>query len=210
MTRRVWETARPYVLTPLACGVALLLLGRRAGWGFVALAGALLAFFRDPERERERRPDEVYAVADGVVTAVEEVEETSFPGGRAVRVVTFLSLHDVHVNRSPVAGVVERIEEIGGGYAPALFSGAEGNRRVRLEIEGEKGPVVTVLRAGMVARRISVWVREGDAVGAGERIALIHLGSRADVLLPAGSVEALVHPGQKVRAGLTPLARYGA
>lgn len=207
MTRRAWEAARPYALPPLVLGLVLVGLGRKAGWALLGVAGAVLAFFRDPERETDYRPGTVYAAADGLVAAVEEVEDP-FVGGPALSVSVFLSLHNVHVNRSPVSGVVSKVEEIGGGYAPALFSGSDGNRRNRIEVRGERGPVVVVPKAGMIARRISTWVRAGDALKAGERIGLIHFGSRTDVVLPASAVEVLVRKGDRTRAGLTPIARY--
>lgn len=179
---------------------------RRAGWSALGVSALALLFFRDPERRLEAEPDVIYAAADGVVMGVEEVEEPWI--GLAERIITFLSLHNVHVNRSPVAGRVAKAEEIGGGYLPAFLGGAESNRRVRLAVDGERGRVVVAQRSGMVARRISRWVEVGDEVEAGGRIGLIHLGSRADVLLPAGAARALVRPGDRVRAGITPLARY--
>jgi phosphatidylserine decarboxylase len=208
MTRRGWEAARPYVLVPLYLWIVLLLAGRRSGWLGVLGAVGMLAFFRDPERETDRRSDVLYAAADGLVREVDEVEDPAMPGGKAGRISTFLSLHNVHVNRSPVGGTVEGVEEIGGGYYPALFRRSEENRRNRISLSGAYGPVLVVQKAGSIARRISTWVEAGDRVKAGGRLGLIHLGSRTDVLFPAGVAEPLVRPGDKVRAGLTPLARY--
>lgn len=208
MTRRGWEAARPYVLVPLIVGMLSLLAGRRAGWLGVLAAGGMLAFFRDPDRGTDYRPDVLYAAADGLMREVDEVEDPAMPGGRATRISTFLSLHNVHVNRSPVGGTVGGIEEIGGGYYPALFRRSEENRRNRITLRGDRGPVVVVQKAGLIARRISTWVEGGEAVKPGGKLGLIHLGSRTDVLFPAGAAEPLVRPGDTVRAGLTPLARY--
>lgn len=208
MTGRSWKAARPYVLAPLIGGCILLLLGRCTGWMFLLAAGAVAAFFRDPERMAERSPEVLYAAADGVVREVDEVRDSIMPRGAAMRISTFLSLHNVHVNRSPVGGMISRVREMDGGFSPALFAGSEDNRRNRIEVRGERGPVVVVQKAGMIARRISTWVRAGDRVSAGGRIGLIHFGSRTDVLLPAGSADILVRPGDRVRAGITPLARY--
>jgi phosphatidylserine decarboxylase len=168
----------------------------------------MLAFFRDPERRADYRPDVLYAAADGLVREVNEVPDPAIPGGRAMRISTFLSLHNVHVNRSPVGGEVRGVEKLGGGYYPALFRRSEENRRNRIEISGPRGPVVVIQKAGLIARRISTWVGEGDRVEPGGKLGLIHLGSRTDVLFPAGVAEPLVRPGDTVRAGLTPLARY--
>jgi phosphatidylserine decarboxylase len=151
----------------------------------------------------------VYAAADGVVTAVEEpVLDEWMPNLRGLRITTFLGLHNVHVNRSPVAGEVTQVQAVPGGFAPALFASAATNSRRRLAVDGPAGRVVVIQVAGLLARKISCWVRPGEGVAAGQRIGMIHLGSRTDVLLPEGSVDVLASPGQRVRAGLTPLARY--
>ncbi len=211
MTRRSWAVARPYFLPPLALGALLLALGRRRlGWAGLLASLGVLAFFRDPERKLVPEPGVAYAAADGFVKSVDEVEEASLSGGRGLSISTFLSLHNVHVNRSPVAGKVSAFEEIGGGYAPALFESSEGNRRNRLVIEDETGTSAVVIpKAGAIARRISSWVGVGDEVEAGERIGLIHFGSRTDVILPP-DWKPLVSPGARVRAGLTPIARQVA
>lgn len=209
MSRRCWEVARRYLVWPLVLGLLLLAGGRRrAGLASLGAAGVVLFFFRDPERRIEPAPDVVYSAADGVVKEVGETVEPRMPGGRAVRISTFLSLHNVHVNRSPVAGRVVEIERVGGGFAPALFVSAEGNYRHRIPLDGERGPVIVVQKAGAIARRITDWVEPGERVKAGQRIGLIHFGSRADVLLPAEEVEVLVRTGDRIRAGLTPIARY--
>ncbi len=208
MSRRTWPLARRYAAAPVAAGVALVLAGRRSGWAGVGLGAAVVAFFRDPERPPPADPSLVVAASDGFVTGVDEdVEEPWLPGGRATRVTVFLSLTDVHVNRSPVAGRVTRQEELGDGFAPALFRGAKDNRRNRIALDGPAGPVVVVQVAGALARTITSWVGPGDRVVAGERLGIIHFGSRTDVLLPAGRAEVLVSRGTRVRGGVTPLAR---
>jgi len=210
ITQRSWQTARPYVLAPLALGTALLLAGRwRSGLAGLGVAGASLLFFRDPERALEPDPDVVYAPADGFITDVEEAHEAWIPGGEALRISTFLSIHNVHVNRSPVEGSVTKMEEVAGRFVPAFLGGAkEENHQNRIAIDGPRGRAVVVQIAGMVARRISRWVETGESVSAGQRIGLIHFGSRTDVLLPAGSADPLVSTGDRVRAGKTLLARY--
>lgn len=208
--------ARLYVLWPAVLGAAALIFGgltgrtalRRTGW--ITLASAVLGtlFFRDPERPLEAEPGVAYAAADGLVTDVDEVDEPWLPGGRAERVSVFLNLHNVHVNRSPIAGKVEKMEQSEGGYAPALFGGVEDNYSNRTKFSGERGPYVVVQRAGMIARRITPWIEEKQSVETGERIGIIHFGSRTDVLFPPGEVEFLVAPGERVKAGDTPIARY--
>ncbi|HSP38522.1 MAG TPA: phosphatidylserine decarboxylase [Frankiaceae bacterium] len=210
MTGLSWQAARPYVLVPGTVGTGLVLARRRRlGLPLLALTGAVAAFFRDPDRQLPTDPDLVYAAADGVVRGVDEaIEDPWLPVGPSTRISVFLSLLNVHVNRSPVAGKVTAVEEIDGGFAPAFADRSEVNYRHRVGLDGSHGPVVLVLIAGLVARRISRWIDIRDEVEAGQRISLIHFGSRTDVLLPGGSVDVLVKPGDKVRAGVTPLARY--
>ena len=211
MTRRAWAVARRYFLPPFVFGAVLLALGRRRlGWTGILASLGVLGFFRDPERWLVPEPGVAYAAADGFVKSVDEVEEAGLPEGRGLSVSTFLSLHNVHVNRSPIAGTVSAFQEIGGGYAPALFESSQGNRRNRLVIEdGDGTAAVVVPKAGAIARRISSWVGVGDTVETGGRIGLIHFGSRTDVVLPT-DWEPLVSPGDRVRAGLTPIARHRA
>ncbi len=210
ITSRSWTVARRYVTGPLVLGGALLLAGLRGG-GLAALgaAGASLLFFGDPERPLDPDLDVVYVAANGFITDVEEARVDWTPGGDALRISTFLSIHNVHVNRSPVEGSIVKQEEVEGRFVPAFLGGAkEENHQNRIAIDGPKGRAVVVQIAGMVARRISRWVQTGERVIQGQRIGLIHFGSRTDVLLPAGSADPLVSPGNRVRAGVTPLARY--
>ena len=208
MSRHTWPAARRYVLAPLALGAPLAISGRRSGWALLSLAAAVAAFFRDPERPLPQDASLVYAASDGFVTGVDDdVEEAWLPGGRGTRITVFLSLTDVHVNRSPVAGTLIRSEQVGSGFAPALLRGAKDNRRNRLAFDGPAGPVVVVQVAGAIARTISNWVAVGDRLVAGQRLGVIHFGSRTDVLLPRGAADVLVSKGTRVHAGVTPLAR---
>ncbi|MDP8943783.1 MAG: phosphatidylserine decarboxylase [Actinomycetota bacterium] len=211
MSWRCLREARRYLLLALGAELAVLAAGgRRFGRLLGGTALASLLFFRDPERRAPERTDLVYATADGVVVGVDRAPEPWLEGVEAVRVSTFLSIHNVHVTRSPVTGSVVRDEDLPGGFAPALFRRAESNRRKRLAIDGRRGRVVVVQVAGLLARRITSWVGVGSPVAAGDRLALIHLGSRTEVLLPAHDAEVLVKVGARVRAGVTPVARYRA
>jgi phosphatidylserine decarboxylase len=205
---RALREARRYVLLALAADLVLLFAGRRAGWIGATTALVCGLFFRDPERPPSEEPDAVYAPADGVVTDVSDASEPWLADPAAVRVATFLSIFDVHVTRSPVSGRIALEEDVEGSLRPAFLRGAGENRRRRLAIDGAEGRVVLVQVAGSVARRITSWRRFPDTVAAGERVGLIHFGSRADVLLPRGRVEVVVRRGERVRAGVTVLARY--
>lgn len=206
MSWRALREARRYVLGALLGDLVLLLTGRRAGWMGLGAGLACLAFFRDPERALDPEPDTVYATADGVIVGVEAASEPWLPAG-ALRVSTFLSLHNVHVIRSPMAGDISLAEELKGGFAPAFLGRSGANLRRRLAIEGSAGRVVVVQIAGMLARRITSWTDVGSGVAAGQRVGLIHFGSRTEVLLPADRFQPLVRVGQRVKAGVTPIAR---
>jgi len=209
VTRRSLREARRYVLAAGLAELALLPLGVLRGRLLAAVGAVCLVFFRDPTRVTEADADLVYATADGVVVGVDTVTDAWLEGD-ALRIGTFLSLYDVHVNRSPVAGRIVLTDESPGGFAPAFLKRATANHRKRLAIDAGGRRVVVVQIAGLLARRISSWAWTGDPVTAGQRIALIHFGSRAEVLVPAAAVRPLVRVGQRVRAGITPIARYEA
>jgi phosphatidylserine decarboxylase precursor-related protein len=207
-SRRTLREARRYLVAALALEAVLAPLGVLRGRLFAGTAAACALFFRDPARMVRVAPNTVYAPADGVVVGVDTAAERWLPGADALRISIFLALYDVHVSRSPVSGRITRAEEVGGGFAPAFLSRASGNHRKRLAIDGDAGRVVLVQIAGMLARRISSWAWLGDRVAAGQRIGFIHFGSRTDVLLRESRARALVAIGQRVRAGVTPIADY--
>lgn len=191
--------------------------GWLGGWGWlVVFVGTTLsvwciAFFRDPNREGSNDPRDVLSPADGVVCVVDQAAPPIDLGlGRALvpRVCVFMNVFNVHVNRAPVAGRVERIAYHEGRFLNASFDKAsELNERSSMAIEMPDGRrLVAVQIAGLVARRIVSRVKVGDALGKGERYGLIRFGSRVDVYLPSGSTVA-VGVGQRVRAGSTTIAK---
>ncbi len=208
MTWLALREARRYLLAAGAVEAALAPLRILRGRLLAATALLVLFFFRDPERELDPDPDVIYAPADGVVVGVDTVEDADV-GARALRISTFLALYDVHVNRSPYAGRIADASETPGGYAPAFLGRSTDNHRKRLVIDGRGRRVVLVQIAGLLARKISSWAWRGDDVAAGQRVAIIHFGSRAEVLVAADAAVALVAPGQRVRAGVSPIARFG-
>ena len=199
----------PLIAGAATLAVPLAAVHRRLAVPPLLLAGGIAAFFRDPRRPAPADDTCLYAAADGYVLAVDEIDEPWHLAGRALRIVTFLTLFDVHVNRSPVAGTLVRTRRVGGGYAPAMdLAGSERNARQYLAIEGARGPVVVVQVAGLVARRIRRWVEPGTALRAGQKLGMIQFGSRTDVLVPVGQASHLVTRGDRVFAGRTPIARY--
>ena len=192
-----------------ALSLAAVLMGWVAGVWFalplVAAALFLLYFFRDPERQVSNDPGPVaVSPADGRVVAIRTVEHE----GRLVHCVSvFLSPFDVHVNRAPIAGFIRDLQYSPGRFLMAARPEASlQNESNTVTVEGPEGVIVFKQIAGLVARRIVFWKKKGDPVTRGERVGLIKLGSRVDVLLDS-SWEILVPMGARVRAGSSILAR---
>jgi phosphatidylserine decarboxylase len=179
------------------------------GWlGFLATLWCVY-FFRDPARVTPIRDGIVVSPADGRVSLISnaippgelELGERALP-----RVSIFMSVFDCHVNRSPVAGRIERIAYHHGAFLNAdLDKASESNERNSLVIATGKGQIGVVQIAGLLARRIVCFVSKGATVGAGERIGMIRFGSRVDLYLPDG-VRPLVAEGQTAIAGETVIA----
>ena len=164
---------------------------------FLLLLSAFVAFFfRNPTREIPRDPNVIVSPADGRVVKVERV-------GNVTKLSIFLSIFNVHVNRSPIAGRIEAIDYKKGKFKAAFNHAAsvENERNVIMVSQGDLKLVFTQI-AGVVARRIVCWKKVGDMVEKGELIGLIRFGSRVDVLFPAGT-EATVTRGVRVRGGAT-------
>src|SRR5262249_8892876 len=176
-----------------------------------ALATAGIAFFfRDPPRVTPLREGLVVAPGDGRIAAIERVPippELGLGAGERVRISIFLSIFDVHINRSPVAGRITRVIYVPGSFLNAALDKAseENERRALVIATATWSDVAVVQIAGLIARRIVGFLEEGDSVGVGQRIGLIRFGSRVDVYLPAGH-SALVAVGQRAIGGETILA----
>lgn len=180
------------------------------GWLGVILTLWCAYFFRDPERVTPLREGLVISPADGRVSSIEEVmppPELDLPREPITRISVFMNVFDVHVNRSPLDGVIRRIAYIPGAFINAeLDKASEDNERQALTLELADGRLVGVVQiAGLIARRIVKFVNEGDRLMAGQRFGLIRFGSRVDVYLPKG-VKALACVGQRAVAGETVLA----
>ncbi|MEU3453280.1 phosphatidylserine decarboxylase [Micromonospora sp. NPDC006766] len=178
-------------------------------WLLPALAAApVAAFFRDPERDVPEGPAAVVAAADGQVLSVQRLHDERFGDGEWLRIAVFLSVLDVHVNRSPVAGKVVDYFVADGGFVNAMKPGAEHNVAAYTVLDTEHGTVVVAQRTGLIARRIVQRAPVGALLARGERFGLIRFGSRTDVYLPAEAAEPLVGPGDKVVGGSTVIARW--
>ncbi len=166
----------------------------------------VLCFFRDPERLGPDHADALVSPADGKVILIERVTDSRFTGEDVQKISIFMNVFNVHVNRIPVNGKVEKIL-----YKPGKFYSAD-SKKGGLQNEycasiittpaGKKIAFVQI--AGLIARRIICWLEEGDVVSRGKRFGLIRFGSRVDLYLPL-ETELVITPGQKVRAGETVL-----
>ncbi len=192
------------------------------GWPLLLLSAGVFAFFRDPERVVPQSDAAIIAPADGIVSLITEIEPplelqiddgsglAGLPSGPVTRVSIFMSVFDVHINRTPVGGTVRRVVYIPGRFMSAeLDKASEENERQHMLIERSDGLRVGFTQiAGLVARRIVPFVKPGDILAKGQRVGLIRFGSRVDVYLPAGT-DPKVMIGQTVIAGETVIAEIG-
>ena len=209
-------------LPPLVLGGALLALGMSSGSEgglkpplHLLLAGAVLVFlalfvfyfFRNPDRKIPIEPGVVVSPADGRVVVVKDEENAGRPGKR---ISIFLAIWNVHVNRSPAAGTITRLEYKPGKFLAAWAEKASlENEQNVFTLASEHGEIVFKQIAGWVARRVVSWKKSGETVGRGELVGLVRFGSRVDVWLPEGA-EIAVKVGDNVKGGSSVIARMAA
>ncbi len=200
----------PFILAAAALTAVIWFIS--GGWPFYLLLLVTLfivSFFRDPERDIPEDPATIVSPADGRVIKVERVTEEGFLKDEALKVSVFMNVFNVHVNRAPVSGRVERVEYHPGKFFNAEFDKASvHNERNILFVEGEKGRMVVTQIAGLVARRIVCRVGVGTELKRGERFGIIMFGSRVDLLLPKGS-KVTVKVGDRVKAGSSVIGYWG-
>jgi phosphatidylserine decarboxylase len=162
-----------------------------------------LYFFRNPKRNIPAAQNLILSPADGVIINIDEAYEDKFIKDRVIRVNIFLSISNVHINRSPLAGEVKYRYYRPGKFIPAFKSHAsEINEKNFIGIESQSFKLMVCQITGFIARRIKCWVDEGHKLAAGEIIGIIKFGSGTEILIPAGS-KLLVKKGDKVSAGET-------
>jgi phosphatidylserine decarboxylase len=190
----------------LLAGAGFLLHWYVAGVVLLLLALFIFSFFRDPERVIPTEPGAVVSPGDGRVVVVTEEENDEGRPGKRVSI--FLAVWNVHVNRSPAAGTITKME-----YRPGKFLAA---MRERASVENEQnvftlstdaGEMVFKQIAGLIARRVVSWKKAGEKVFRGERIGLVRFGSRVDIWVPK-EAEVLVKLGENVKGGSSVLARW--
>jgi phosphatidylserine decarboxylase len=197
-----------YGLSLLAVAVVLAWATGNLAWIVVPvlLAAFFLWFFRDPERTIPTGPGLIVSPGDGLVT---ETASINTPQGPRQRISIFLSVFNVHVNRSPIAGVLTSVRYQKGHYLNAMNpASADQNEQNIATVRGEGIEVTFKQIAGLLARRIVFNFHEGDTLERGQRVGLIKFGSRVDVLLPA-EAELRVKVGQRVKGGASVLAAMG-
>jgi phosphatidylserine decarboxylase len=189
------------------CLVAAVIIAGLAAWPYAVpvllLAAFFLWFFRDPERQIPTLPGVIVSPGDGKVT---DVSLVTSGGISRNRISIFLSVFDVHVNRSPIAGVIREVRYQRGKFLNAMGAkSAEENEQNIVTVEGEGRTVTFKQIAGLIARRIVFKFKVGDHLACGERVGLIKFGSRVDVLFDRDAA-IQVKPGDRVKGGATVLA----
>jgi phosphatidylserine decarboxylase len=195
------EARKFAAVAAVACVAAALLVGQWLAWPLGILVYCICAFFRDPLRVTPKGDGLIVAPADGLITLIQKVpppRELSMDDGTGspslgtapvTRVSIFMSVFDVHINRTPIAGTVRRVVYIPGKFLNAdLDKASEENERQHILVDQGNGTMVGFTQiAGLVARRIVPFVKPGDMIAAGQRVGLIRFGSRVDVYLPEGT-----------------------
>lgn len=202
------KEAWPFVL-PFVFGAAVLAWFDRPGWALAALVVGLLVllFFRDPTRGYEGEVGVVLAAADGLITRIDTIEDPEIGPGRYHRIVTFLSVFDVHVQKVPAAGeVIASVYAVGKKVAAFREDAGDVNEKHLTVIRRQNGDTIGVRQiAGLLARRVVCYLKEGDHVHRGQPMGLIKFSSRVDLLVPE-SYELKVKKGDRVKNGATPMA----
>lgn len=197
----------PFIIPMLGLTILAFAAGFR-GIAFVFLAITLFViwFFRNPNRYVPEKEGLVISPADGKVIRIEDATSDEWPGRTFKKISIFMNIFNVHVNRMPYSGKIQFIHYRKGKFLSANLDKAsalnERNTVLLQTVDGRE--IITVQIAGLIARRIVCWLKEGMQVSKGERFGLIRFGSRVEVLLPIGTT-LLVSVGEKVRAGETPI-----
>ena len=168
----------------------------------VLMLFTVLFFFRDPDRKVTAAANEIMSPADGVIDLIDEDTKITGISGKAKRISIFLSLFNVHVQRMPVSGKIEKIIPVEGKVLPAFLGESSEKNRHNVYVISGNIPIVIRQISGIVAQRPVAWAKEGDELKTGDRIGLIKFGSRVDIYMPANTdIKAVM--GQPVRCGET-------
>ena len=172
------------------------------------LACYLAYFFRNPKRNIMFDDDILYSPADGRVMAIEDIFDDEYLEEDAIKVTIFLSVFNVHVNRSPMKGEIKYQRYTCGGFVPAYKKAASfENERHAIGLENDKNRILVIQIAGLLARRIVSWVTLGHNLAQGQCYGMIKFGSSTELVMPK-SVEVLVKKGDIVTGGVTVIGRF--
>lgn len=198
---KVCKEAIPYVLFwGVLTAVSFILSFYYLSLFFVLPFLFTLFFFRDPKREFSGSENIILSPADGKIIKIKEHDSK-------LTISIFMSVFNVHINRAPICGKIDESKHFQGNYIAAYKDKAsEENERLKWLVKGEKEEVEFIQIAGLVARRIHPYKKEGDTVQRGEKVGLIAFGSRVDITFNSFGKKILVKEGEKVKGGLTPLA----
>jgi phosphatidylserine decarboxylase len=211
---RVAREGVPFILIAWLFALGAIVLGalrQSMGWYIAAVPLVIIAcwvvyFFRDPERTGERGDTLVVSPADGLVVMITDVDEPSYIAGKATRISIFMNVFNVHVNRYPVNGTVRFLKYNKGKFLNAAHEKASlDNEQMSVGIESGSRRILVRQIAGLIARRIVNYARNGDAAAQGTRMGIIRFGSRVDVFIPPESA-IRVRVGEHTVAGTTVLA----
>jgi len=194
----------PFFLPPLGIGIFLLLWDLAVPGITLLVLGVFLAFFfRDPHRVIPQNENLILSPADGKIVKIAPAPEEEKNKGRVQMVSIFLSLFDVHINRSPMKGKIVELKYIPGKFLPAFKKEASMvNERNIVEIENGNNTISLHQIAGILARRVVLWKKKGEYVNSGEKLGLIKFSSRVDLFLPE-NVPLRVKEGQRVKGGIS-------
>jgi phosphatidylserine decarboxylase len=223
LTKYGWPQVVVYPVLIVAAMLAVALGGasHTPSWAIVGTEVVLgvvlvwaLMFFRDPPRNAPQDKNLLIAPADGKVTDIEQVPQSDFVDGPALRIGIFLSIFNVHINRAPCGARVEKIAYRKGRYLNAMNPLSakvnESNTLTLVRTEEPKDRLVVRQVSGAIARRIVCQAKEGGELSQGQAFGMIKFGSRTELYVPAGRpIECMVRIGDAVQAGITPLLRYG-
>ena len=199
----------PFIFSVLLLSIVCILMGYKIPAMLLGIAAlCIILFFRDPERKIVKDESLILSPADGRILGICEIEGKDMGMTRLRQISVFMSVLNCHINRIPISGKVTRCEYHPGKFLPAFREKAsEFNEQNTIHIKNDDMEIGIRQIAGLIARRIVCRARQGDLVNQGKRFGLIRFGSCVDIILPS-DVEILVHPGEKVKAGLSSIARF--
>ena len=208
---KIRPEGRLFITIFFVIAIILFNIAQFLGWIGVILVGWCIYFFRDPDRVTPKEPNLIISPADGVIQLVTNSTppaELEMGHTQMRRISIFMSVFDCHVNRSPIEGKVIKTAYKPGKFLNAsLDKSSEDNERQSLNLQNQDGVNIAVVQiAGLIARRIICWTREGKQLRAGEKFGMIRFGSRVDIYLPI-KTRILAIPGQRTIGGETPIAQ---